>query len=121
MMAAWSREMMTDLDGPNLSAMELEAFNVLRQRKLILDSVAGYLVERLGGNGLVIRRRKTLMPIVKEWSSLADAYMRDLQVLGLKRRARETPSLGVIAREYADGNGGHETNEVNEISPEAKP
>jgi hypothetical protein len=105
MLAGWSREMLTDLDGETLSAMEREAFNLLRQRKLVVDSVGGYLIEQLRGPGLVIRRRKSLMPIVREWSALADAYMRDLQTLGLKRRTRPVPTLETYMAKAEKGNG----------------
>jgi hypothetical protein len=86
MLAAWMKEMLADLDGPSLSAMELEVLRIARMRKLIVDSIGGYIVERMKGPGLVID--ETLAPIVKEWSHLADGYTRNLELLGLKSRRR---------------------------------
>jgi len=85
--------MLADLDGQGLSAMEREAFDLLRLRKLIVDSVASYLVEQIEkGDGLATPSGRALRPIVRGWSSLADAYIRDLQVLGLKRRTLDVPT-----------------------------
>jgi hypothetical protein len=93
MLAEWSAEMLRDLDGPNLSAMEMEVFHIARLRKLVVDSISGWIVKQLDQQGLVLAETKTLLPIVKEWSNLLEAYTRNLETLGLRKRVRESPSL----------------------------
>jgi hypothetical protein len=63
-LADWRTAMLADLGGQeDLSAMEFEALGVLQARKVILESVAGYLLEqtasaiadRLVHKGLLVR------------------------------------------------------------------
>jgi hypothetical protein len=63
LLADWSAEMLRDLDGPSLSAMEMEVFHIARLRKLVVDSISGWIVQQLDQEGLVLAETKTLLPM----------------------------------------------------------
>jgi hypothetical protein len=57
---------------------------------LIVDHCDGFLLSQ---PSLINKRRKALLPIVKERQVLVDSLSRLLQQLGLERQARPMPSL----------------------------
>jgi hypothetical protein len=57
--------------------------------KLLLDSIDAWLLRQ---PSLIDRRKRALLPVVRERQHLADALARYLGLLGLEHRARE---LGV--------------------------
>jgi hypothetical protein len=53
-------------------------------------SIDGWLVQQ---PSLVDRRKRALLPVVRERQSLADALVRYLSVLGLERKAKDVTDL----------------------------
>lgn len=87
---AWRSDLMADLGGPEaVSTQEAGLIDAATTTKLLLDHADSWL---LGGPGRLINaRRRSLYPILLQRQSLADALLRHLTALGLKRRAAPIP------------------------------
>jgi hypothetical protein len=86
-LVAWRLEIAGDLGG--LEALSAQQRAVLDQAvtlRLLLDSIDAWL---LAQPALVDRRKRALLPVVRERQALADALVRYLTTLGLERRARD--------------------------------
>ena len=104
-LARWRADLIADLGGPEaISTQEAAVIDAATTTKLLLDHADSWL---LGGPGRLINaRRRALYPIVAQRQSLADALLRHLVSLGLKRRAKPTPSLqDYLRRRYARPGG----------------
>lgn len=95
---AWRSDLMADLGGPvAVSTQEAALIDAATTTKLLLDHADSWL---LSGPGRVInRRRRSLYPVVLQRQSLADALLRHLVSLGLKRRAKPVPDLQTYLQE----------------------
>jgi hypothetical protein len=81
----------TDLGGDDvLSAQQQALIDIAVRTKLILDSVDAWLLVQ---PSLINKRKRALLPVVRERTQLADSLARHLAALGLERRARPTQSL----------------------------
>ncbi len=90
-LAAWCAELSADLGG--LDALSTQQRAIIEQAattRLILDSIDGWLAKQ---PSLIDRRKRALLPVVRERQSLADGLVRYLALLGLERKARELPTL----------------------------
>ena len=85
-----------------MSAQQETIIDVAVRTKLLLDSVDAYL---LAQQSLVNRRKRALLPVVKERQILADAMARYLGQLGLERRTRPAPNLMDYLRDKQGGGG----------------
>jgi hypothetical protein len=88
------------------------------REKLLLDSIEAYLLE-LGG-GIINRRKRTLVPVVRERAQLADSLTRRLQALSLERRKAEAQDLGrYLADRYGAGSPcGEKQSDADSRSPD---
>ncbi len=90
-LAAWRAQVVTDLGGDDvLSAQQQALIDIAVRTKLMLDSVDAWV---LAQPSLVNKRKRALLPVVRERTQLADSLARHLSALGLERRARPTQSL----------------------------
>src|SRR5262249_44964817 len=97
--AKWRADLIEPLGGGgNVSAHELAIISVLQLRRPMLNAVGAWIAEQNGR--LVNRKTKAAHPVLQHWSTLASAFTRDLERLGLKRRAREVDSLEQIIAEH---------------------
>jgi len=115
---AWKQELLRDLGGEeNVSAQRITVVEMVVRTKLYIDHVDAWLMEQ---DSLVNRRKKSLLPVVKERQALVDSLSRLLQQLGLQRQQRPVKSLAeYVAEKYgcegkvpSDGrgeDGGHST------------
>jgi hypothetical protein len=87
----WRKELAEDLGGEDqLSAAQKTLIDHASRTILFVDTLDLWIME----NGtLVNRKRRCVLPVVRERQQLADSLARTLQLLGLKRRAREIPTL----------------------------
>ncbi len=124
--AEWKAELIADLGGgPAISTQQTAIIDLAVKTKLILDSIDAWLLTR---SSLVDKRRRALLPIVRERQQLADALSRYLQVLGLERRSRpgidlqsyvatryrvEQDAQGAEASGARDDSGPYESNSGN--------
>ena len=83
-LAEWKAELIDDLGGRQaISTQQTAIIDLAVKTKLLLDSVDAWLLTR---PSIIDKRRRTVLPIVRERQQLADALSRYLQVLGLARR-----------------------------------
>jgi hypothetical protein len=100
----WRAQLLTDLGGEeNLSAQESCLVELAVRYRLYLDFTDNYIMNL--PDGVVIKRRKTIMPVVMQRTQLATALERCLSTLGLKRRPKRIESIHeVIARKDKEEN-----------------
>ena len=90
-LATWRAQLESDLGGHDaLSAQQQSMIDVAMRTKLMLDSIDAWLLSQ---PSLINKRKRTLLPVVRERTQLADSLARHLSALGLERRAKPTRSL----------------------------
>lgn len=90
-LAAWCTDLANDLGG--LAALSTQQRAIIEQAattRLILDSIDGWLAKQ---PSVIDKRKRALLPVVRERQSLADALVRYLTALGLERRAKDPLDL----------------------------
>jgi hypothetical protein len=89
---AWRADIIADLGGEeSISAQERAVVDAAATTFLMLSSVDRFLLEQ---PSLVNRSRRELFPVVLQRQRLADALVRYLETLGLRRRTKDAPDLG---------------------------
>lgn len=98
-LAEWKAELIDDLGGREaISTQQIAIIDLAVKTKLMLDSVDAWVLTR---SSIVDKRRRALLPVVRERQQLADALSRYLQVLGLERRAKPAIDLqSYVAARY---------------------
>jgi hypothetical protein len=82
-LSTWRAQLEKDLGGrENLSAQRSCLLELVIRTRLLLDAADAFI---LGLPSVVNKRRRALLPIVKERMSLASALTSQLQALGLDR------------------------------------
>jgi len=90
-LAEWADALATDLGGLDaLSTSQKALIEQAATTRLLLDSIDAWLVRQ---PSLVDRRKRALLPVVRERQALADALVRYLSALGLERKARDVTDL----------------------------
>jgi len=90
-----------------LRAIEDDLADLSTAKRVILDGVGRKLrdlfklEEYLTSVSIVNKRTRSLIPAVVEKHRLLESIRRDLETLGLERRARQAVTLESIAAEYA--------------------
>lgn len=88
---AWRREMVADLGGEGqLSAQQLALIDLATRTRLYVESLDAWLMEQ---PSLILKRRRAVLPVLRERQQLADSLARLLGQLGLERRAKSIPTL----------------------------
>jgi len=88
-LAAWRADLVRDL-GSDVSTQQAAIIDLAVKTKLLLDSIDAWLLTQ---PSLVNRRRRALLPVVRERQTLADALARYLVQLALERRAKPVADL----------------------------
>ena len=89
----WRRALVADLGGDAaVSAAQLALVEMAVRTRLYVDHVDAILMEQ----GSLVTRRRRLLPLVEQRQRLADSLTRQLQTLGLERRARRVPTVGEL-------------------------
>jgi hypothetical protein len=90
-LASWCADLAGDLGGiETLSTAQKSLIEQAATTRLILDSIDGWLAKQ---PSLIDRRKRALLPVVRERQSLADALARYLTALGLERKAKNLDTL----------------------------
>lgn len=90
-LASWAQDLARDLGGVDaLSTQQRAIIEQAATTRLLLDSIDAWLVRQ---PSLVDKRKRALLPVVRERQSLADALVRYLTSLGLERRAHDVADL----------------------------
>jgi len=85
----WRSELVRDLGG-DVSTQQATIIELALRTKTLLDSIDAWLVQQ---PSIILKRKRSLMPVVTQRQVLADALARYLQALGLERKAKPLPSL----------------------------
>lgn len=90
-LAAWCDDLARDLGGlDGLSTQQRAIIEQAATTRLLLDSIDAWLVRQ---PSLVDRRKRALLPVVRERQQLADALIRYLTALGLDRKVQDATDL----------------------------
>src|SRR5262249_48117471 len=84
-LAKWQAELVSDLGG-DLSTQQRVLVDLCVRSKLIIDSIDMLLLSQ---KSLISYRKKAVIPVVRERQIIADGLTRNLQLLGLDRKARQ--------------------------------
>lgn len=96
-LSQWRSELIDDLGGrETISTQQAAIVDLATKTKLILDSIDVWLFAQ---PSLVDRRRRAILPVVRERQQLADALARYLGQLGLERRQPAARSLADVVAE----------------------
>lgn len=101
-LAAWRRDLIADLGGPEVvSTQQAGVVELAVRTRLMLDSADAFI---LSMPSLVNKRRRVLFPVVLQRQSLARDLAHFLAQLGLERRPPKPLDLGdYLARRYPSG------------------
>ncbi len=101
---AWRSELLTDLGGEEIvSAQQLALVEMATRTRLYVDSLDAWLMEQ---SSLVNRRKKAVLPVLRERQQLVDSLARILGQLGLERKAKPVPALSeYLETKYQAGHG----------------
>ena len=93
-LARWRQDLIADLGG-DVSTQQDAIISLAIKTKLILDSIDVWLLQQ---PSLIDKRKRAVLPAVRERQSLADALARYLAMLGLERQ-RKVKTLGELLTE----------------------
>jgi hypothetical protein len=87
----WKNELVTALGGEeNISPQEHALLEMIVRTRILIDGVDAFL---LGQETMVNKKKRAILPALRERQSLVDSFARLLGQLGLKRREKPIPSL----------------------------
>jgi hypothetical protein len=95
---AWRQELLDHVGGDAASPAQRALVEMAVRTRLYVDHVDHWLMAQ---RSLVLARRRSVMPIVRERQQLADSLARLLAQLGLERKAPKALSLDDIRAGYA--------------------
>jgi hypothetical protein len=105
----WRGDLILDLGGTEaVTTQQLAIVDLAVKTKLILDSIDAWCFAQ---PTLINRRRRSLLPVVKERQQLADSLAKYMAMLGLERRVKPIPSLGDYVASRYSNDGAHTSRE----------
>jgi hypothetical protein len=98
---AWRREAAADLGGDTLPATARALLDAATGRVILLASLDRYVFQLAEAGRLVNRKARKAFPVLQSRMQLADSLARQLQALGVQRRATAAHDLGrYLAEKY---------------------
>jgi hypothetical protein len=95
--SAWKESLLVDLGGAaNVSTQKMVLVDLAARTKLFVDHVDSWLVQQ---ESLVNKRKRSILPILRERMALADSLTRLMCQLGLERQARPVKPLHEFIRD----------------------
>ena len=95
----WRQELLADLGGEDaVSAQQRALVDMAVRTRLYIDHADAFLLEQ---HTLVNRKRRSLIPLVRERQALVDSLTRILGQLGLERKAPPAKTLNEDLEEMA--------------------
>ena len=111
-LAEWRGDLVADLGGREaISTQQSAVIDLAVKTKLLLDSIDAWLLTQ---PSLIDKRRRAVLPVVRERQQLADALARYMTALGLERRARPAKTLTQVLEEMASEKAEREPPESTE-------
>jgi hypothetical protein len=87
----WRKELLRDLGGEeHLSAQKMAMVEMVVRSRLFIDHIDSWLLQQ---DSLLNKKKKCMIPILRERQSLVDSLARLLCHVGLERVARPMPTL----------------------------
>ena len=98
----WRNGLLSDLGGEeSVSNQQLALVDMAVRTRLYIDHLDGWLMEQ---PTLINKRKKSVLPIVRERQQLVDSLGRLLGQLGLERKAKPVPALAQYLEEKYGNN-----------------
>ncbi len=98
-LVAWRNELLAALGGvENVSPQKMVLVDAVTRTRLYIDHVDGFLMSQ---PSLLNKRKKALLPVLRERQQLVDSLSRLLAQIGLERIPRPIPSLEAYIAEKA--------------------
>jgi len=103
----WRENVISDLGGRDaLTTTKHALVNATLGSWLLLSTIDGYLFELAGKTGVVNRRTRSVFAVVEQRARIADAFARQLQMIGLDRVTAPAQTLDqYVASKYGPKNG----------------
>jgi hypothetical protein len=115
----WRSELVADLGGAEaISTQQATVIDLAVKTKLLLDSIDAWLLQQ---PTLINKRKRAVLPVVRERQQLADALARYMAQLGLERKAKPTKDLTSYLREKYAHQPSAAPPEMNPGVPDAAP
>ncbi len=100
-LSRWRSDLIRDLGGDTAISTQQEALvDLAVKSKLLLDSIDAWLLQQ---PSLVNKRKRTLLPVVRERQQLADGLARYLNQLGLERKTKTLDLANALRDASEDG------------------
>jgi hypothetical protein len=98
---AWRDELIADMGGEEaVTAQQRVVLDLAMRTKLMVDSIDHWMLEQ---PSLVIKRKRALIPAVRERQRLADSLAKYMSLLGLERREAPAPDFHEYVRKHDTG------------------
>jgi hypothetical protein len=114
---SWKQELLRDLGGQDhVSSQRLAIIDMAVRTRLFIDHIDSFLLVQ---RSLINKRRKAIIPLLRERQSLVDSLSRLLAQLGLERQAKPVESLqSYLARRERESASAERAEERDEEPPE---
>jgi hypothetical protein len=99
---AWKEAVIQDL-GSEVSTQQSAVIDICVRTKMMLDSVDTWILQQ---PSIVNKRDRKLFPIILQRQTLADSLVRNLVLLGLKKKSRAVGSLNEFLRSQGEEEDG---------------
>ncbi len=97
---AWQDDLVRDLGGADISTQKKTLVEMATRTRLYIDHVDAFLLTQ---PSLINKRKRAIIPILRERQQLVDSLARLLSQLGLEREAKRIPTLEEhLAQTYGD-------------------
>jgi hypothetical protein len=100
-LSKWRADLIQDLGG-SVSTQQSAIIDLAVKSKLILDSIDVWLLSQ---PTLINKRKKSLLPVVRERQQLADGLAKYIAMLGLERRSKEVSLQDYVKSKYGRDRG----------------
>jgi hypothetical protein len=97
-LAKWRDDLIRDLGG-DVSTQQTALVDLAVKSKLLLDSIDAWLLTQ---PTLINKKKKSLLPVVRERQQLADGLAKYLAMLGLEKRSREVTLTDYVQQHYGE-------------------
>jgi hypothetical protein len=98
-LVVWKEELVTALGGEaNITPQENALIEMIVRQRIFIDHVDGFLLSQ---ETLVVKKKRAIIPVLRERQSLVDGFARLLGQLGMKRREKPIPTLSEYLEQRA--------------------
>ena len=106
---SWRDELLVDLGGAErVSSQQRALVEMATRTRLYIEHLDFFLMDQ---DSLVNKRRKCVLPVLRERQQLVDSLARILCQLGLERKAKPVPALTELAERYPENSSHRASNE----------